>query len=141
MARRPDADLATRCRALLVSQEERDANHAPISIASVARALRCTRQTLYNRKLDTEIAEAGRRQRLRSARVAHADRESPVDRLTRQRVDAETRNRALVQERAIIEYNAMRVGIDPEELRRAIPDADRSVSRAGSPRRRSRRSH
>ncbi len=139
MPRTPDDDLAVRYRALLASLEERDATIAPLSIASVARALKCTRQTLYNRRLDSEITEAARRQRERSDRVrARGDRESTVDRLTRQLADAETRNRALVQERAVIEYNTMRLGLDPEELRRDIPQADRSVSRASTPRRGSR---
>ncbi len=54
---------------------------------------------------------------------------------------SETRNKALIAQLRLIEANAKRLGIDPEELYRQMDKPPRIVSYAGSPNKNGRPRH
>lgn len=100
-----------------------------LDVKSVAVALGVSRTSLYKYGLDRMIHEAQQQQvegdEERSYRMSDA-----LSELRRQLKLAEERNKALLTRLNMIEANAARLGIDPEELYRPLPKPVRAVSHA-----------
>lgn len=108
-----------------------------LDVKSVAVALGVSRTSLYKYGLDSIIHEA--RQRRVEAGEERSYRMSDVlSELRRQLKLAEERNKALLTQLNTVEGNAARLGIDPEELYRALPKPMRAVAQVGRSRDRSR---
>jgi hypothetical protein len=108
----------------------------PLDVRSVAAALQVSPTTLYKYGFNDEINAAERRQRenacLSGPEIEKRFFEGQLDQLKAELEKERERNRQLVGRIAIIEANAGRLGIDPEELYRAVLKPVRSMSRAGS---------
>lgn len=108
----------------------------PLDVRSVAAALQVSPTTLYKHGFNDEINAAERRQRenahLSGPEIEKRFFEGQLDQLKAELEKERERNRQLVGRIAIIEANAGRLGIDPEELYRTVLKPVRSMSRAGS---------
>jgi hypothetical protein len=128
--------LHRRLRDYLAVAEAHPADEMPLDVRSVAAALRVSPTTLYKYGFNDDINAAERRQRenalLTGPEIEKRFFESQLDQLKVDMEKERERNRQLVAQIAIIEANAGRLGIDPEELYRAILKPVRSMSRAGS---------
>lgn len=106
-----------------------------IDVKHVAAAVGASRTSLYAYGLAEEIKAAARRQRERSGLSGEAvHRRRLRDQLRQLRQElalADERNKALLAHLAIVETNAARLGLDPEELYRLPAKPVRSVSHAG----------
>jgi hypothetical protein len=107
-----------------------------LDVRSVATALRISPTTLYKYGFNDDINAAEQRQQenasLSGAEIEKRFFEGQADQLRIELEMERERNRQLVGRIAVIEANAGRLGIDPEELYRAILKPVRSMSRAGS---------
>jgi hypothetical protein len=126
------AEVTAAVRRYLEIDGERLQDEQRLDIRHVASAVGASRTTLYKYGLDEEIKAARQEQAALSGR---AGPEHYLDNQARQLREAlqqaEARNKALVGQITLIEANAARMGIDPEELYRPIAQPDRSVSHAG----------
>jgi hypothetical protein len=110
----------------------------PLSTFAVAKAIGNDRRVLKKYRLDEEIANAAKVQK-RARRIgADATRRTQDERiealnLERNRTAAQVN--ALLGRLALIEGNAKRLGIDPEELYRPLLPPDRRVPRIFAKRR------
>lgn len=111
-------------------------NESPLNIQSVALALGISRTTIYKYGLDEEINTAAKRQQENAKITGKAEeRRAYADRLrdlAEQLQKEREKNLKLVARFALVEANAARLGINPEDLFVPIAKPDRSVSRAGS---------
>lgn len=122
-------------RAFLATAVARPPDEYAIDVKSVAAAVGVSRTSLYKYDLAAEIKAAADRQR---QQVGLSDTTLPpyrldnvVRQLRQELALAETRNKALLGQINIIEANAARLGVDPEELYRPLAKPVRSVSQAG----------
>jgi len=104
-----------------------------LDVKGVAAALGVSRTSLYKYGLDELIKEA---QRQMTPPMENATKKPPrlSDMLTdlrRELKQAEQRNKALVIRLNLVEANAARLGIDPEELYRPLVKPVRVLSHAG----------
>jgi hypothetical protein len=110
-------------------------DEAIINVKSVAAVLGVSRTSLYKYGLDSAIKAAAKRQRERMGlNESAAKRRRASDIALKLRADlhlAEERNKGLVAQICLIEANAARLGIDPEELYQPLAKPVRSVSHAG----------
>jgi hypothetical protein len=123
-------------REYLAIAEAHSLEEYPLDVRSVAAHLNVSRTVLYKYGLTREINEAERR-RCQNAKLTGKmiERRAYTDRirdLENELVLERERNKKLVAKIQIMEGNAGRLGIDPEELHKAIPKPIRTVSRAGS---------
>lgn len=122
-------------RAFLATAVTRTPDEYAIDVKSVAAAVGVSRTSLYKYDLAAEIKAAADRQRGNgglSDTILPQHRLGNVVRQLRQELAlAETRNKALLGQINIIEANAARLGVDPEELYRPLAKPVRSVSQAG----------
>jgi hypothetical protein len=128
-------------RAFLETAERCPADEVAIDVKSVATAIGVSRTSLYKYGLAVEIQAAAERQRnrigLSGAALKQHRLEDTVRRLRQELEQAEARNKGLLAQMNIIEANAARLDVDPEELYRPLAKPVRSVSHAGRGRRRS----
>jgi hypothetical protein len=107
----------------------------PLDCRSVAKALGVSPTTLYKYQLQEPIRAAEQRQRAQGELPGKSSRHNAsIERLHRLEGEVkqvEERNKHLVARLALVEANAARLGIDPEELYRPVLRPVRSVSRAG----------
>ena len=107
----------------------------PLDVRSVASALRVSPTTLYKYGLNREINAAEQRQREETGRAgAVTEQQIYKDRirdLTQELENERQRSKKLVARIAVMEANAARLGLDPEEMHRPLLKPLRSVSRAG----------
>lgn len=129
-------ELRTKMREHLAIAEAHSPEEYPLDVRSVAAHLKVSRTVLYKYGLTQEInkAESRRRQNAKLTgkmieRQAYNDR---IRDLENELALEREKNKKLVAKIQIIEANAGRLGIDPEELHKAIPKPIRTVSRAGS---------
>lgn len=122
-------------RAFLATAVTLPPDEYAIDVKSVAAAVGVSRTSLYKYDLAIEIKAAADRQR---ENVGLSDTTLPpyrlgnvVRQLRQELALAETRNKALLGQINIIEANAARLGVDPEELYRPLAKPVRSVSQAG----------
>lgn len=130
------AELQQRVREHLAVAETHPPSQCPLDVRSVAIALAVSPTTLYKYGLNAEINAAEERQRKHEPTTTQAlEARAYQDQIRAATASAEKereRSKALVGRIAIIEANAARLGIDPEELYRPIAKPVRNVSRAGS---------
>jgi hypothetical protein len=128
--------LHQRLRDHLAIAEAHPPSEMALDVRSVATALRISPTTLYKYGFNDDINAAEQRQQenasLSGAEIEKRFFEGQADQLRTELEMERERNRQLVGRIAVIEANAGRLGIDPEELYRAILKPVRSMSRAGS---------
>jgi hypothetical protein len=138
MPRRSQREIVRqKVRDYLAIAEAHSADKDPLDVRSVACRLNISPTTIYKYQLNREINAAQRRQRDNSRltgklieRQAFADR---IRDLSEEVEKEREKNKHLIARIAIIEANAARLGIDPEELYKAISKPIRTISRAGNP--------
>lgn len=125
------AEIARAVRAYLgeVETQPPDEQHA-IDVKHVAAVIGVSRTSLYQYGLAEEIKAAARRQREQS-HLSDCHQSDQVRRLRQELKLAEERNKALLAQINVIEANAARLGIDPEELYKSLAKPVRSTSHAG----------
>jgi len=106
----------------------------PVDVRNISRRVRCSPTTLYKYGLENEISAARKRQTNNNPEAQRASkRQREKDAIRAVRLDLEEQakvTKGLVARLALVEYNAARLGIDPEDLYRAMPKPIRSASRA-----------
>jgi hypothetical protein len=109
---------------------------APLDVKFVANKLKVSRTTLYEYGLNEDLKQAAQRQleHAREADLPPHKRSLEIQfQLARDALkDVEARNRSLLAQMAIIEANAVRLGINPEELYKPLLKPIHTVSRAGT---------
>jgi hypothetical protein len=128
--------LRQRLRDYLAVAEAHPPSEMALDVRSVATGLRISPTTLYKYGFNDDINAAEQRQQenasLSGAEIEKRFFEGQAEQLRTELEMERERNRQLVGRIAVIEANAGRLGIDPEELYRAILKPVRSMSRAGS---------
>jgi hypothetical protein len=106
----------------------------PLDVRSIAAKLAISPTTLYKYRLNREINAAEQRQRENAKlsgklieRRAYSDR---IRELTLELDQEREKNKKLVARIVMMEANAARLGIEPEELYRELPKPIRSTSHA-----------
>lgn len=128
--------LRQRLREHLAIAEAHTPAETALDVRSVAAALGVSPTTLYKYGFNGDINAAEQHQRenalLSGPAIEKRFFEGQLEQLKTELEKERERNRQLVGRIAIIETNAGRLGIDPEELYRAVLKPVRSMSRAGS---------
>lgn len=122
----------------LAEASEHPPEEYPLDGRSVAKALGVSPTTLYKYRLQEQIRATANRQR-ENTKIAEKKPSfnSPKERIEKLGGElklAEERNKHLVARLTLVEANAARLGIDPEELYRPVLKPVRTVSYAGKPR-------
>ena len=130
-------ELTTALHTYLVIAEKHPPEEYPLDGRSVAKALGVSPTTLYKYRLQEQIGAAAHRQR-ENAKTAKKkpslnSSKERIQKLGGELKQAEERNKHLVARLALVEANAARLGIDPEELYRPVLKPVRTVSYAGKP--------
>jgi hypothetical protein len=106
-----------------------------LDVKHVAQAIGVSRTSLYKYGLADDIRAAAKRQQERAnLNPAEARRSRWRDLIQQLRVElsiAEERNKSLLKCLQLVEDNAARLGIDPEELFVPLPKPDRSLPITG----------
>lgn len=105
----------------------------PITFAAIARATGIDRRTV-KRHAAKVIEKAKKVQAREQMPPARQEEEAYLDSLREKDEEIaawKAKYQAMLARSVIIEVNAQRLGIDPDELYREVPRPDRSVSRAG----------
>ena len=130
-------ELTTALHTYLALAEKHLPKEYPLDCRSVAKALDVSPTTLYKYRLQEQIGAAAHRQRENAKRVLRKlSLSSPKEHFQKLGGElklAEERNKHLVARLALVEANAARLGIDPEELYRPVLKPVRTVSYAGRP--------
>jgi hypothetical protein len=128
--------LHQRLRDHLAIAEAHTPDETALDVRSVAAALGVSPTTLYKYGFNNTVNAAEKHQRenalLSGAAIEKRFFEGQLDQLKTELEKERERNRQPVGQIAIIEANAGRLGVDPEELYRAVLKPVRSMSRAGS---------
>jgi hypothetical protein len=101
-----------------------------LDVKSVAAALGVSRTSLYKYGLDRLIHDT-RQQLVEDGKERSYRMSDLLAELRRQLNLAEKRNKALLMQLNVIEANAARLGVDPEELYRSLPKPMRAVAHVG----------
>jgi hypothetical protein len=129
------AEVSTAVRAYLATGENQLPEQCQLDVTHVAAAIGVSRTSIYKYGLVEEIRAAAQRQRECTSRVmgnSAGDRKrETIQKLRQELQQTEERNRRLLVQLNLIEANAARLGIDPEELYRPLVKPIRSVSRHG----------
>ncbi|MFZ0547512.1 MAG: hypothetical protein WAM60_18845 [Candidatus Promineifilaceae bacterium] len=129
------AEVSTAVRAYLVAGERQPLEQCQLDVTHVAAAIGVSRTSIYKYGLVEEIRAAAQRQQervdLKTGNNAGDRWRATIQQLRKELVQAEERNRLLLARLNLIEANAARLGIDPEELYRPLVKPIRSVSRHG----------
>jgi hypothetical protein len=130
-----EEEVRKRVLAYLKTAEVGDPSNVPIDVRNVAKRVQCSPTTIYKYHLDQEITLARQRQANNNPETRKASkRRKERDRmhaLARNLEEQQNIDKGLVARIALVEYNAARLGIDPEELFKPMPKPLRSTSRAG----------
>lgn len=114
--------------------EQQSPDQYPLQVKAVAERIGCSRTLLYKYDLAEIIQAANRRQRehfgLTGKNGLRRGLAEVVAKLRSDLALAHERNKALVARLNMVEANAARLGIDPEELYQEIVKPDRSQSHA-----------
>lgn len=114
-------------RAYLAMAEGQSPETHPLDVGSVAQAVGCVRSSIYNYGLQQDILDAAARQR----ECHQADPDSNLKALLRQLqgdlAAMEVRNQALLERLNLVEANAVRLGVDPDDLYRPLLKPPRQV--------------
>ncbi len=125
MARLSEKEKITAAvREYLKTNEGFGPDEKPFTVKDVALVLGFSRTTLYKYGLDKEIKAADRLRQERLATETTTPKGSKLSeanaRLKEELKQAEKRNKALVERLNMVEANAARLGIDPEELHKPL---------------------
>ncbi len=130
-------ELTAALRAYLAKASKHLPEEYPLDVRSVAKALEVSPTTVYKYQLQEPIRAAAKRQHENTPTVAsQPSLHSPKERLHKLEEElkrAGERNKHLVAQLALVEANAARLGIDPEELYRPVMKPVRTHSYAGTP--------
>jgi predicted RNase H-like nuclease (RuvC/YqgF family) len=128
-------ELTTALHAYLATAEKQTPEEYPLDRRSVAKALGVSPTTLYKYQLQEYISAAEQHQREMPSQTSKNPRynasKERLQKLEETVKQAEERNKHLVARLALVEANAARLGIDPEELYRPVMRPVRTVSHAG----------
>jgi hypothetical protein len=128
-------ELTTTLHAYLATAEKHPPEEYPLDVRSVAKALGVSPTTVYKYRLQEHICAAAQRQQENAKQLSNKlSLHSPKERLQKLGEElklSESRNKHLVARLALVEANAARLGIDPEELYRPVRKPVRMVSHAG----------
>lgn len=137
-----DGDLRPLVTAYLADAVTKSATDRPISYDAIARAVDADPRTVKTHfTAEIRLARIDQK-RGRSASRAEAERRGYAELLAARDAEVErlrTLNLQLVARWALVEANAVRLGVDAEELLRPTVKPDRTVSRAGAQHPRSKR--
>lgn len=129
------AEVSTAVRAYLLAGESQMPEQCQLDVAHVAAAVGVSRTSIYKYGLVAEIRAAAQRQRewvgKQVGNNAGDRQRETIQRLRQELKQAEERNRLLLVRLNLIEANAARLGVDPEELYQPLVKPIRSVSRQG----------
>jgi hypothetical protein len=144
MARLSKKDEVTgRVQAYLKKAEIGDPSDFRIDVRNVARELHYSPTTIYKYDLAEEIQTSHERQFANTPtghRISKSQANQEITQGLKETLENQRAvNLTLVIRLNLIEVNAARLGIDPEELYKLPPKPIRSVSRAGSNKKQSRR--
>lgn len=129
------AEVSVAVRAYLATGESQPPEQCQLDVTHVAAAVGVSRTSIYKYGLVEEIQAAAQRQRARAAGNGARDQgQETIQKLRGELKQGEERNRLLLAQLNLIEANAARLGIDPEELYRPLVKPIRSVSRHGKAR-------
>ncbi len=124
--------------AYLKTAEAGDPSDFPIDVRNISRRVRCSPTTIYKYGLDGDISAAQKRQannNPEARRASKRQKDKDAIRALRLELDKHAKiNKGLIARIALVEYNAARLGIEPEELYKPMPKPLRSTSRAGKKR-------
>ena len=123
--------VATAVQAYLALAETRSPDDYPLDVGSVAAAVGCVRASLYNYGLQADILAAAQRQQERQQSSPNTGFKGQLSQLKAEMALLEQRNQALLERLNLVEANAARLNIDPEELYRPLLKPPRQVSQAG----------
>jgi hypothetical protein len=127
--------LTVALHAYLAEAAKNSPEDYPLDARSVAKVLGISPTTLYKYRFQEPIREAAQHQEevtKQSARKpSFPSSKVRIQRLGEELKLAEERNKHLVALLALVEANAARLGIDPEELYKPVPKPVRTVSHAG----------
>jgi hypothetical protein len=136
-------EVRKRILAYLKTAEAGDPSDFPIDVRNISRRVRCSPTTIYKYGLENEISAARKRQannNPKARRASKRQKDKDAMRAARSEIEEHSKiNKGLVARLALVEYNAARLGFDPEELYKPMPKPMRSVSRAGTRKNRWRR--
>jgi adenosine deaminase len=113
-------ELTSALHMYLATAEKHTPEKYPLDVRSVAKALGVSRTTVYKYRFQEQICAAAQRQQNNAKQSSKKlSLHSPKERL--QKLDeelkqAEERNKHLIARLTLVEANAARLGIDPEEL-------------------------
>jgi hypothetical protein len=132
------AEVSTAVRAYLATGESKPPEQCQLDVAHVAAAIGVSRTSIYKYGLVEEIRAAAQRQQesigLLAENSAYDKQRETIQKLREDLKQTEERNRLLLAQFNLIEANAARLGIDPEELYRPLVKPIRSVPRHGKAR-------
>lgn len=129
-------DLKRRLCAHLAVAEGQSREDTRLDVRSVAAALGVSPTTLYKYGLNSDINAAEQRQRenalLSGAAIEQRYFQDQITRLSAELDKEREISKGLVGRIAIMEANAARLGLDPEEMYKPILKPVRTISRAGT---------
>lgn len=138
-----EEEVRKKVLAYLKIAEVGDPADFPIDVRNLSRRVRCSPTTLYKYDLENEISASRIRQadnNPETRRASKRQKDKDAIRAVRSEIEEYSKiNKGLIARLALVEYNAARLGIEPEDLYRAMPKPIRSSSRAGVSRKRIRR--
>jgi len=124
--------VTEKVRAYIAKALQSSPKQMPLSTLAVAKAVGNDRRVLKKYRLDEEIAQAAKLQRRSHRRGTDNARRTMDERLavlTSERDRMAMQVNSLLGRLALVEGNAKRLGIDPEELYRPLAPPDRRVPR------------
>lgn len=127
-------ELTTALHTYLAIAEQHSSEEYPLDCRSVSKVLGVSPTTLYKYQLQEPIREAVQHQQENTKQASKKPTHSPKERLQKLGEElklAEGRNKHLVARLALVEANAARLGLDPEELYRPVMKPVRTHSYAG----------
>lgn len=131
MGRKSRRDTITEAvRAYLAEAETQPTDTHPLDVGRVATAVGCARSSIYNYGLEDAILAASQRQRERE-QTQPTGLKGLIHQLRDEIAAMETRNLALLERLNLVEANAVRLGVDPEELYRPLLKPPRQAPRIG----------
>jgi hypothetical protein len=140
-----EEEVRKKILAYLKTAEVGDPADFPIDVRNISRRIRCSPTTIYKYSLEDEISASRERQannNPETRRASKRQKDKDAIRAVRSELEEYSKiNKRLVARLALVEHNAARLGIDAEELYKAMPKPIRSASRASgktSPRKRMR---
>jgi hypothetical protein len=134
--RNREAEIRQAVEAYVAKVEFESPEQSSLDVKYVANMLKLSRTTLYKYGLDKVLNQAAKRQQEHAREVTlPAHKRSPAVQLHAAHEalkDVKAQNIALLAKIAIIEANAVVLGINPEDLYKPILKPIHTVSRAGS---------